>query len=162
MANTTNKPTILMVEEDENDVYLFEREFIRIMDRVRVRRVRDGVEATEYMEGVGEYADREKYPLPGVILLDLKLPRISGLELLKWLRSGFHGNHQPTPVIVLSSSGLEADVRAATDAGASAFMTKPAKWEVLLEQLQRLGIHLAGRGEAARSSPPMMQQRASQ
>ena len=162
MASTTDKPTILMVEDDENDVYLFEREFIRLMDRVRVRRVRDGVEATEYMEGVGEYADRGKYPLPRVILLDLNLPRINGLEFLEWLRSVFHGNVQQTPVIVLSSSSLEADVQAASDAGGSAFLTKPAQWEDLLEQLQRLGIHLAGQGEATRSFPPVMQERASQ
>jgi CheY-like chemotaxis protein len=146
MFNTTSKTTILMVEDDENDVYLFEREFIRLMDRIRVRRVKDGVEATEYLEGVGEYSDRVKYPLPGVILLDLGLPRINGLEFLEWLRSCFHGHNERTPVIVLSSSSLEADVQAASEAGANAFLTKPARWEHLLEQFQRLGIPLAGQG----------------
>lgn len=159
MQNPANKPTILMVEDDENDVYLFEREFIRLMDRVRVRRVRDGVEATEYMAGVGEYADRQKYPLPGVILLDLKLPRINGLQFLKWLRSDFHGNNQPTPVIVLTSSDLEVDVQATGEAGASGFLTKPAKWEALLEQLQRLGMDWAVRLAAAEDSPAEMQAR---
>ncbi len=160
MFNTTSKTTILMVEDDENDVYLFEQEFIRLMDRVRVRRVKDGVEATEYLEGVGEYADREKYPLPRVILLDLKMPRFNGLEFLEWLRSGFHRNDQRTPVIVLSSSGLEADVQSASEAGANAFLTKPARWEHVLEQFQRLGIYLAGQGEAVQSSPPVMPERA--
>ena len=153
MLNATNKPTILMVEDDESDAYLFEREFIRLMDRVRVRRVKDGVEAQEYVAGVGDYADRMRYPLPSVILLDLKLPRINGLEFLEWFRSGFHGHDQQTPVIVLSSSNLEEDVQAAGAVGASAFLTKPAKWEVLLEQFQRLGIYLAGHGDRAHDSP---------
>jgi CheY-like chemotaxis protein len=144
MSNTANKTTILMVEDDDNDVFLFQREFIQLMDRVRVRRVRDGVAASEYMKGPGEYADREKYPLPRVILLDWKLPRINVLEFLEWLRSVFHGNDRQTPVIVLSSSGIEADVRAASNAGANAFLTKPAQWEVLLEQFRRLGIYLTG------------------
>jgi len=162
MLHTTNKPTILMVEDDERDAFLFEREFIRLMDRLRVRRVKDGVEAQEYVAGVGEYADREKYPLPKAIVLDLGLPRINGLEFLEWLRSDAYGNDQHTPVIVLSSSSLAADAQAACAAGASAFLTKPAKWEVLLDQFQRLGLCLAGQGEATRRISPVVQPRARQ
>jgi CheY-like chemotaxis protein len=140
MLNAAGKTTILMVEDDENDVFLFEQEFVQLMDRLRVRRVKDGVEARDYMQGAGDYADREKYPFPNLILLDLKLPRISGLEFLEWLRSALHGNDQLTPVIVLSSSKLEADVNRASAAGVSAFLTKPAIWDVVLEQFTRLGI----------------------
>ncbi len=154
MLNAAGKATILMVEDDENDVFLFEQEFIRLMDRLRVRRVKDGVEAKDYMQGVGAYANREKYPFPDVILLDLKLPRISGLEFLAWLRSALHGNDQLTPVIVLSSSNLEADVNRARAAGVSAFLTKPALWDVVLEQFTRLGIYLAEPVEPPPTSSP--------
>ena len=140
VPNATEKPTILLVEDDENDVFLFERELIKLMDRLRVRRVGDGVKAREYIQGLGGFADREKYPLPKAIVLDLNLPRASGLEFLDWLRSGFCEHSQDAPVIVLSASGLEADVRGASHAGANAFLTKPAKWEDLLEHFQRLDI----------------------
>ena len=148
MSSTTSKTTILMVEDEDHDVFLFEREFIRLMDRIRVRRVKDGVEATEYMAGKGEYADRQKYPLPKVILLDLKLPRLDGREFLLWLRSDFPGHARHTPVIVLSCSNLDEDVKAVTNAGASAFLAKPARWDDLLEQFQRLGIEMAWDVEA--------------
>jgi len=79
--------TILLVEDDSNDVFLMERAFNKARLANPLKVVRDGEEAISYLLGEGIYADRAEYPMPFMILLDLKMPRLSGFEVLEWLES---------------------------------------------------------------------------
>ena len=89
----------------------------------------DGREALEYLSGTGKFADRSAYPLPYLILMDLKLPRVMGLELLKWLRE--KPEFDSTIVLVLSSSPMPDDIRCAYHLRANAYLVKPSGLENL-------------------------------
>jgi CheY-like chemotaxis protein len=126
-----NKP-ILLIEDEDSDVL-----FMQIaMEGAGVKNplclARDGRQAIAYFKGEGEYADRQPYPLPGLVLLDLRLPYVPGLDILKWLRQ------QPaftrTTVLVLSSSDQDADVEAAYRLGANGYLVKPP----LVSELERI------------------------
>ena len=113
---------MLLVEDDSNDCLLMEHAFSRSAPHVRLHKVRDGIEAQEYLTGKGVFADRAQYPLPELILLDLKLPRKNGLEVLEWMK----GNPElkDLRVIVLSSSQEKRDIDRAYELGASSFLVK--------------------------------------
>jgi CheY-like chemotaxis protein len=115
---------ILLVEDDENDVFLMKAAFEQagLVNPVHV--ASDGQEAIEYLGGVGEYADRRKFPVPYLVLLDLKLPHASGAEVLSWLRA--RAEFDSTVVIVLTSSGSPEDVARAYHLRANAFVIKPS------------------------------------
>jgi CheY-like chemotaxis protein len=83
----------------------------------------EGQQAIDYLKGKGKFADRSVYPLPCLILLDLKLPRVPGLEVLKWIRQEARLN---IPVVVLTSSQNNTDIAAAYDLGANAYLVKPS------------------------------------
>jgi DNA-binding response OmpR family regulator len=89
-----------------------------------VQVVSDGQQAIDYLSGAGKFADREKFPLPCLVLLDLKLPRVMGLDVLKWIRQQAR---VALPVIVLTASAESADIVAAYRLGANAFLTKPSE-----------------------------------
>lgn len=118
----TSGSPILYAEADENDAFLIQRAFRRQDVRNPLVVVPDGKAAIEYLAGTGPYANREEQPLPGLILLDLKLPRKSGLEVLEWIRS------QPgislLPVVMLTSSDLESDIHRAYLLGANGYLVK--------------------------------------
>jgi CheY-like chemotaxis protein len=128
--------TILLAEDDAQDVFFMRcaAQDVGIHDALRV--VQDGQEAVDYLEGCGEYADRQRFPRPCLVLLDLKLPRVTGFEVLKWIRQ------QPALktliVIVLSSSGLEKDVDLAYRLGTNSYLVKPLTPHQLREMLKRL------------------------
>jgi CheY-like chemotaxis protein len=115
---------ILHVEDDDNDIFLLQYAFehVGIADPVHI--VRDGQEAIEYLSGHGRFANRKAFPLPALIIMDLKMPRKSGLDALRWL------GKQPTlrnvPVLMLSSSAQPEDITRAYEAGANAFVVKPS------------------------------------
>lgn len=130
--------TILLVEDDSNDVLLLQRAFRRAGLTHALQVVSDGDQAVAYLGGDGQFADRTKHPLPALILLDLKLPRRSGLEVLEWLR-----NQPPEikslPVIVLTSSRLSEDVDRAYGLGANSYMAKPSgNYDGLAEMVKNL------------------------
>ncbi|MDB6023555.1 MAG: two-component system response regulator [Pedosphaera sp.] len=89
-----------------------------------VQAVSDGQQAIDYLKGVGKFADRRKFPFPCLVLLDLKLPYVMGLEVLKWIRKQ-HG--MALVVILLTASAEDADIAAAYRLGANAFLTKPSE-----------------------------------
>jgi CheY-like chemotaxis protein len=128
--------TILLVEDDANDIYFMKRAAREagIFDLLHV--AQDGQEAEDYLGGLGEYADRQRFPLPCVILLDLKLPRVMGFEVLKWIRQ------QPALksiiVIVLTSSDLGPDVDLAYQLGANSYLVKPPNPDRLTEMITRI------------------------
>jgi len=115
--------TILQVEDDPNDVFLLQYAMTQAGVENPIQVATDGQQAINYLRGAGKFANREKYPLPCLVLLDLKLPHVMGLDVLKWIRQ------QPGPalvVIMLSASGDDADIATAYRLGANAFLTKPS------------------------------------
>lgn len=131
--------TILLVEDDPNDVLLIRRAFRKSDVANPIQVVGDGEEAIAYLSGRGPYADRERYPLPVLLLLDLKLPRKSGFEVLEWLRQ--QRGLKRLPVAVLTSSAETPDINRAYDLGANSYLVKPVRFEGLLRMVQTLNLY---------------------
>ena len=131
--------TVLLAEDNSTDALMVQRAFKKANLLNPVQVVDDGDKAVAYLAGDGPYADREKYPLPVLLLLDLKLPRRSGLEVLEWLKQ------QPAikrlPVVVLTSSKENADINRAYDLGANSYLVKPLDFDPLLELVKTLGLY---------------------
>lgn len=136
------KPTILLVEDDANDVFLMERAFGLASVPTEIRVARDGREALCYLRGEGKYADRERHPLPCLTLLDLNLPHVQGLEVLKQIRAD--PNLRKLIVVVLTSSVADSDIDRAYDLGANSYLTKPnglEEGEALAEIIGQYWLH---------------------
>lgn len=118
-----NSDVFLLIEDDSDDQVLIRRSFQKAPTATRIVVANDGDEALSYLSGIGTFSDRERFPLPCVILLDLKLPRRSGLEVLSWVRR--HEVLGQVPVIILTSSYQEADIRSAYTLGANSYLVKP-------------------------------------
>lgn len=117
--------TILLVEDSDDDVFLITRAFKSVGLVTPMVRAADGQDAIHYLSGKGDYADRVKFPLPSLVLLDIKMPFISGLEVLRWIRA--QPTLAPLPVVMFTTSGQECDIRSAYGSGANAFLIKPAR-----------------------------------
>lgn len=118
-----NKGVILLAEDGEGDSYWICKGLEQAgMD---YRLLKDGEEVLDYLQGRLNYADREAYPLPRVILLDIKMPRLSGLEVLAWIRKHQTLEIKRLPVIMLTNSDEASDRAEAYDLGASSFLVKP-------------------------------------
>lgn len=128
--------TILLVEDDPNDVFLIQRAFRRINLANPIQVVQDGEAAVLYLSGQDPYVDRDRYPFPILVLLDLKLPRRSGLEVLEWLRQ--QPKLKRLPVVVLTSSRENSDLNRAYDLGANSYLVKPVAFDGLLEMVRSL------------------------
>lgn len=115
---------ILLVEDEPNDVFFFQRAMKKAGITHPVQVARDGQEAIEYLQGSGKFADRVAFPFPGLILLDLKLPCVMGLDVLKWIRQ--QSEWGPI-VVILSSSREDVDIAAAYRLGANAYLVKPSE-----------------------------------
>jgi CheY-like chemotaxis protein len=122
--NTKPNRTILLVEDDENDVFFFQRAMSKTGMVQPVQVARDGQEAIQYLQGAGKFASRAQFPLPALVVLDLKLPFVMGLDVLKWIRQ--ESGLAPI-VIILSASREDADVAAAYRFGANAYLVKPSE-----------------------------------
>ncbi len=132
----TRSGTILLVEDDPNDVLLIRRALRNAMIANPLREVADGDEAIAYLSGVDGYGDRDAHPLPALVLLDLKLPRRDGFEVLRWIRA--QPGLRRLPVVVLTSSRETADVNRAYDEGANSYLVKPVAFDALLELVRRV------------------------
>jgi CheY-like chemotaxis protein len=130
---------ILHAEDDENYAMLLQCTMEQAGFRNSLRRVKDGADAISYLKGEGEFADRARFPLPYVILADLKMPRVNGLELLKWIRHNPASGH--LPVIMLTCSDEIQDVKHAYACGANSFLMKPPRVEDLKEMLAMLNTY---------------------
>jgi CheY-like chemotaxis protein len=131
--------TILLVEDNPKDVFLVQRAFRKAEIISPLQVVTDGDAAVQYLSGEAPYSDRAAYPLPGFVLLDLKLPRRSGAEVLSWIRQ--HAGLRRLPVVVLTSSREYADVNRIYDLGANAYIVKPIDFDQLVEILKTLNLH---------------------
>ena len=114
---------ILYVEDDENDLWLLARAFQAEGLKEPLHAVREGVEAIAWLAGDGYFEDRAKYPLPQLVLLDIRLPKVDGLAVLRWIRS--HPPFMALPVIMFSTSYQDRDITDAYDLGANLFLVKP-------------------------------------
>ena len=127
---------ILLVEDDEADIFLLRRAFRNARIANPLIEVRDGQAAIQYLSGEGAYADRTRYPIPFLILLDLRLPKLSGFEVIAWMRD------QPQlanlVVVVLTASDHVPDVTKARDLGANSYLVKPGNFEELVEMVKRI------------------------
>jgi CheY-like chemotaxis protein len=119
-----NTRTILYVEDEENDVFFMQHAWKKAGISNPLKIVTDGEQALQYLAGEGKYANRDEYPLPSLVLLDLKLPKMDGLEVLQWIRT--QPAIQTLAVIILSSSNRPEDLRAAYARGANSFLVKPS------------------------------------
>jgi CheY-like chemotaxis protein len=120
----SGRKTILVADDCLEDVTILKRAFIKSGIDVPFTVVRDGQEAVRYLAGDDEFGDRRTHPLPQLMLLDLKMPRMDGFEVLRWLLS--HPKLRRMPVAVLTSSGEDRDVNRAYDLGANSYVIKPA------------------------------------
>lgn len=127
---------ILVAEDDPNDVALLLRAFKKVGTTMPVHVCHDGTEAIAYLKGDGQYTDRAKFPLPRILITDLKMPKCNGFELLAWLQA--HPDCAVIPSIVLSASADERDVKQAYALGANCYFCKPVSIDRLITILQLL------------------------
>jgi CheY-like chemotaxis protein len=125
----SNSGHILVAEDDPTDAFFFQRAFRRAGIPVTLHFVRDGQEVIDYIEGAGCYADRAVYPQPQLLLLDLRMPKLDGFDVLKWIRKRPDLGH--VLVVLFSSSDEPRDITRAYDLGANWYMVKPHSMEEL-------------------------------
>src|SRR5436190_9904483 len=118
-----NNPVILVVEDREDDVLITRKAFRDAFIDNPIRVVKDGEQAIAYLSGMGKYRNRSEYPIPALVLLDIKMPRINGFEVLAWIRD--EEQFKTLPVLVLTSSNEIQDLRKAYALGATSFLVKP-------------------------------------
>lgn len=127
---------ILLIEDDPNDVLLIKRAFRKVNNKYSINFVDNGEDAIAYLKGDNNYSDREQYPLPSLIILDLKLPRKSGHEVLEWLKK--QQNLKYIPCVILTSSNRDEDIKKAFDLGANSYFIKPASFDTLQQIIKNL------------------------
>jgi CheY-like chemotaxis protein len=136
---------MLMVEDDDNDVFFFERALKQAEITHPFYRVRNGEEAIAYLRGEGPYRDRAQFPQPRFLLLDLKMPRKNGFEVIEWVRQ--QPGLRRLPIVVFSSSREYPDVNRAYELGANTYLVKPVKFEELVEMVKALHAFWLGFAE---------------
>jgi CheY-like chemotaxis protein len=159
---------ILLAEDNATDVLLTRRAFTKVGLLNPLQVVSDGEQAIAYLAGTGKYANRSEYPLPVLLLLDLKMPKVNGLEVLEWVRQ------QPTlralRIVVLTTSDLYRDVNRAYELGANSYIVKPVEmhqfvkisetlrgywlWMSETPEISRPETNVAARKEPAKASTP--------
>ena len=138
MARKDHKPLLILhVEDDENDAILFRKACERAGLPAETFRVDAADHAKAYLLGDGIYADRVRYPLPQIIVLDLKMPRMDGFEFLHWLRHD--DRFSKIPVLVFTASISREDKSRAIAEGASSFFIKPSSFDALVKMVAGFG-----------------------
>ena len=128
-----DKAPILLAEDDRNDIFLMRKAFEQAGIPNPLFVVHNGQEAVDYMAGTGDYAQRKKFPLPGLMLLDLKMPWMDGFDVLIWLRK--QRQFDTLPVVVLTSSHLQSDIDRSRQMGVYDYQVKPHRFEDLIRLL---------------------------
>lgn len=147
----TEDSAILLVEDNEDDAFLMRHALHAAGVTNPVFVVESGAQAVEYLSGEGEWADRGKFPLPAVVFLDLKLPLMSGHEVLGWIRS--QPRLEGLLVVVLTSSNEPSDVRRSYSLGANSYLVKPLSARQLLDLAKALNWTWLRRAPPAAAGP---------
>jgi len=132
--------TILLIEDNEDDVFMMKRALKLALITNPLQVVADGQQALDYLAGAGEYADRDKYPVPFLGFLDLKLPYVHGFEVLSWIRQ--RPELDCLLVVVLTSSAEERDHAKASALGARSYLVKPPTAEGVKDIFKSLGTEV--------------------
>lgn len=143
--------TILLVEDNEDDVFFMKRSMKSVQIENPLQVVTDGQQAIDYLQGTGKYSNRDEYPLPCFILLDLKLPHKNGHEVLQWIREQPYLKN--LVVIVLTTSRETRDLEKAYSLGANAFLVKPPGASQLTEMIEALKHFWISHNEFAPRTP---------
>jgi CheY-like chemotaxis protein len=130
----SSQPTVLVADDDANDVFFLRRAFQKAGVACPIVDVSDGEKAIAYLTGSDAYADRSRFPIPSLLFLDLKMPKISGFEVLEWLQK--HNGLAEMRVIVLSSSNLPSDMQKARSLGAHDYRVKPADIDDMINMVK--------------------------
>jgi CheY-like chemotaxis protein len=125
---------ILLAEDDENDVIILERALRQAGFTNPFHVCRDGTEVVAYLCREGKYADRARFPFPRILITDLKMPRMNGLQVLKWLHE--HSECNLIPKIVLTASKQSSDIQEAYKLGVNSYLVKPESYHRLTEMLK--------------------------
>lgn len=142
---------VLLVDDSEDDALLIQRAFARSGSAPAIQWITDGNDATLYMCGHRQYSDRTRYPLPSLVLLDLKLPVKNGFEVLRWLRS--YSAFAPIPIIIMSDCSDPRIIRRAYELGANSFLRKPHTEELRRQVVDVLREYWLGMNVTAPAEP---------
>jgi CheY-like chemotaxis protein len=134
---------ILLAEDEENDVFMMRRAVRKMGEEIDLRVASDGEQAIAYLSGRNEFSNRDLHPLPDLILLDIKMPRRNGFDVLEWLKQD--GTFTHIPVVMITSSKVKSDVDKADELGASAYLIKPVDFEELKCLITKTEEFLANR-----------------
>lgn len=134
--NEIDPVTILLAEDNDNDIVIIQRAFkkLKLLNSLQV--VNNGIELLEYLSKVGEDED---HPQPGLILLDINMPRMDGFEVLEKLKD--HPEYKKIPVIMLTSSNREEDIVKSYEHGACSYITKPVGYEEFVEKIEQFNLY---------------------
>jgi len=132
----TDRAAVLLAEDDLDDVLLTQIAFEKARLANPLQVVRDGEEVLAYLKGEGQFGNRDRYPFPILLLLDLNMPKINGFEVLEWLKN--HPVFHRMPVAIMTSSDHDPDATKAFELGADSYLIKPPDAEALLALVQRL------------------------
>lgn len=140
MDNTLSKPVeVLLIEDNPDDVELALRAFKKNNLSNIIHIVRDGAEALDYLFNTGVYADLRAEGKPKIILLDLKLPKVDGLEVLRRLKAD--ATLKKVPVVVMTSSKEERDIVESYELGVNSYIVKPVDFDKFIEAVRQLGLY---------------------
>lgn len=142
----TDQFVLLLLEDSEEDIFLFRRAIAKVGRDVALHCVRNGGEAQKFLRGEEKFADRVEFPMPSVVFSDLQLPGMGGLEFLEWLRQS--PTLRALPCVIYSGSANPSDVQAAYDAGVTSFIVKPldfGEWVMRLEVTLKFWMDIAQR-----------------
>lgn len=125
------KIIILLVDDDQADINITLRAFKKLQTKDEIFVVKDGQEAIDFIFNLGKFEDKKKFPMPDLILLDLKLPKLSGFQVLEKLKNDSRCKH--IPIIILTSSKNEDDIRKCYELGCSSYIPKTISYENFVE-----------------------------
>lgn len=147
---------VLLVEDDENDAFFFQRAFTKAGYTNPIHVACDGQEAMDYLSGAGAYADRAQFPLPEWVVMDLNMPRRNGIDVLKWIRA--HPTLNRLVVVVLTSSCSDADIEATYSLKVNSYLMKPSESDRFASTVQLaagywLGLNRSPSAQAPAATP---------
>jgi two-component system response regulator len=139
MQNNLNEVEILLVEDNMSDAELVIRALRKVRLANNVVHLKDGAEALEFLFGKGEYTERDVKNVPKVILLDIKMPRVDGIEVLRQLKD--NADTRMIPVVIMTSSKEENDIIASYKLGVNSFVVKPVDFDSFAKAVSELGLY---------------------